>query len=155
MWFYCKWKEAYDCPNLFCNYCVYNFKVISYQIVLHNCAQKFSLNQIIWNTMFTMSNTNQLSRTYLKTLPLTKKFNAHFTCCITYLVIDLINIWAPFFISILCIGVSIPLEKITPSFLRSLLLNLLTVQSLLFRQSPLLIGFSWPPIKIGFFSEPP
>ena len=47
MWLYCKWKEAYDCSNICSNCYVYNFKVIAYQIVLHDCAQIIYLNQMI------------------------------------------------------------------------------------------------------------
>ena len=46
-WLCCKWKKAYDCLNICCNYCVCNFKVIAYQIVQHNCAQIISLIQMI------------------------------------------------------------------------------------------------------------
>ena len=60
-WFCCKWKKAYDCLNVGCNCCIYNFKVIAYQIVLHNCAQIISLNQMVWNSTLTMGKPKQLS----------------------------------------------------------------------------------------------
>ena len=60
-WFCCKWKRAYDWLNICCNCCAYNFQVIAYQIVLHNCAQIISLNQMVRKSMLMMSKTNQLS----------------------------------------------------------------------------------------------
>ena len=62
---------------------------------------------------------------------------------------------------IVCIGVSPPTLKNTPplsSQAPSLPLNLQTAQPLLFRQSPLYIGFLGPPspnLKVRFFSETP
>ena len=61
MWLCCKWKEAYDCPNICCNCHVYNFKITANQIVLHHFLQIISLNQMIWNSMLKTSKTNQLS----------------------------------------------------------------------------------------------
>ena len=58
-----------------------------------------------------------------------------------------------------CIGVSTPLpppNNTTPSFSPSPPLYLQTVQAPPFLDNPpLYIGFSWPPLKFGFLSEPP
>ena len=43
-WFCCKWKKSISCLNICFNCRVYNFQVITYQIVLHNYAQIISLN---------------------------------------------------------------------------------------------------------------
>ena len=58
-------------------------------------------------------------------------------------------------IYIVGIGVSTPLpSKTPPLFLAKPPLNQQTVQAPPFRQSPLYIGFSRPPLKVGSFSEP-
>ena len=60
---------------------------------------------------------------------------------------------------IVCIGVSTPLRKnTTPSMLpnRAPLIKSTNCPSpLFFRQSSLYIGFLWPTLKVGSFSEPP
>ena len=69
------------------------------------------------------------------TLPVIKKFNTHFTCCITCLVLCLNNIYALVFWYLSCVleyqpPPSLPpLKNTTPSFLLSPLLNLLSAQA--------------------------
>ena len=53
------------------------------------------------------------SESISKTPPVIKKFNIYFVWCITCLVICLINIWTPIFISIVCIGYQPP-QKTPP-----------------------------------------
>ena len=60
------------------------------------------------------------------------------------------------FVGIVCIGVSTSLSKTPPpSFLPSPPLNLQTVQTPLFRQSPYILVFcDSPPLKLGFSMKP-
>ena len=47
--------------NICCNFYVYNFKVIAYQIVLDHCAQIIFLNQMIWSSMLMANKTDHLN----------------------------------------------------------------------------------------------
>ena len=50
-------------------------------------------------------------------------------------------------------GINPPSKTPPPRFCKAPPIDLQTFQGPLFRQSSLYIGFSWPPIKVGLFSE--
>ena len=97
-----------------------------------------------------------ISESISNILPGIKKFNTHFTCCITCLVIGLINIYDPVFISIVCIGVSPPPQKHHSFiFVRTPIKSANSPNPFLVHFSLVFGFFVNPlPLKIRFFSKP-
>ena len=101
-----------------------------------------------------------LSESISKILPIIKKFNTPFTCCIAY-VVWLIS-WLLFSRSIVCIGVSPPQKQDSFFFVKSPIRSA-NCPSPLLRQSSLYFGFSmnsllpknqifqWSPIMLKCF----